>query len=96
MSNFGKSPLDHALHIRYVNSIWSHGGNGTAGIVQLYDTITDEHKFYWGAGFGGNDEWKDIVHLSNYGHKLPAEIVRNWLNASGNPFDEAYFKDDES
>lgn len=93
MSHFGKSPLEHAPHIRFVNAIWAHQSGGTAGIVQLFDTITDEHKFYWGVGVGGNDEWRDIVHLSNYGHKLPAKMVRNWLNASGNPFNEDYFND---
>ena len=93
MSNFGRSPLEHAPHIRYVNAIWSHHGAGTAGIVQLYDTITDEHKFYWGATSGGSDEWSDILQLSNYGHKLPVKMVRCWLNVSGNPFDEAYFND---
>ena len=90
MSHFGKSPLEHAPHIRYVNAIWSHHSDGTAGIVQLFDTITGEHKFYWGATSGSVDEWKDIVYLSNYGHKLPVNMVRNWLNASDNPFAEEY------
>lgn len=93
MSYFGRSPLEHAPHIRFVNAIWAADGmNRTAGIVQLYDTITNEHKFYWGTANGENI-WHDIRVISNHGHKLPVKMVRNWLNASGNPFDEGYFND---
>lgn len=87
MNHYGRTPLDHAPHILYVNAIWSHHSSGTSGIVRLYDTITGEHKFYWGATSGGIDEWADIVYLSNHGHKFPVNLVKTWLDNDDNPFE---------
>ena len=93
MSHFGKSPIEHAPHIRFVNAIWAaEGYKLSVGIVQLYDTITGEHKFYWGTA-RGNNVWHNISVIANHGHRLPVKMVRQWLNASGNPFDENYFKE---
>lgn len=81
----GKSPLEYSPHIRFVSALWSHTSGGVSGIIQLFDEITNEHKFYWGV-VDGRDEWADIMSLAGRGSKLPIGVVRNWLKASENPF----------
>lgn len=89
MNNFGKAPDETLSHIKYVDAVWSSGSKGVAGVILLYDMITNEYKAYWGA-VDGLDEWEDICYLAKYGHKAPVDRHGMWFDMeskSDNPFE---------
>lgn len=86
----GVSPLKHAPHIKFVDAVWATAGRKAAGVVLLFDTITNEYKAYWG-GVDGIDEWEDICWLSNHGNKVPNTRLNMWFNMDelpANPFEK--------
>jgi len=85
---FGKSPYEHSPHIKFVDASWASGGNSTkiAGVVLLYDTLENAYKCYWGAANGDN-EWEDIVHISEWGTSAPLNRTNMWFGElQDNPF----------
>lgn len=81
---FGERPNSTAPHIRFVDAVWASNGCGNAGVVLLYDTITDEYKAYWGAT-RGYDEWDDICYLAEYGHQAPTDRLGMWFDMNQRP-----------
>lgn len=84
---FGDCPQPDLPHIKFVRAEWATAGSKCAGVVLIFDTITNEYKAYWG-GVYGEDEWTDICHLAKYGSKAPSSRINMWFgDLPDNPFE---------